>query len=280
MGHFQILKLELFNSFARSIRKSGTVIQHSADASKQLLITHCKTPFTWTSHQRSTFTQQVVNLVDHEDTMQQFDLYALLHEWGISLVNVMDEEFNEVVDTDPTFSWIAHVTPQEMHRFQAIQPVRNHFLKGILSDEASAAFHVMIAHNLADKNTATLATHYHLPHFPQLLAQYLEVVSGPNLHFHGCLLKAWFKFRLQLCSRLCPSNIMPSQQVQTYPPSDSHPYRNCDIVLLQPPGHDLQYRTFSNFAQFWLLICLQHHTLLKSKWFSHSLHEGHSCQPS
>ncbi|KAG1804402.1 uncharacterized protein BJ212DRAFT_1449761 [Suillus subaureus] len=241
MDHFQIPKLELSNSFACSIHKSGTVIQHSADASEWLLITHCKTPFTRTSHQRSTFTQQVVNLINREDTMQQFDLYALLHEWGISLVNVMDEEFNEVVDTDPTFSWIAHVMPQEMHHFQAIRPVRNHFLKGILSDEASVAFHVMIAHDLADKNAATLANHYHLPHFPQLLAQFLEVVSSPNSHFHGRLLKAWFKFRLQLHSRLRPSNIMPSQQVQAYPPSDSHPYGNCDIVLLQPPGHDPQY---------------------------------------
>ncbi|KAG0701707.1 hypothetical protein DFH29DRAFT_982633 [Suillus ampliporus] len=225
MGHFRIPKLELFNSFARSIRKSGAVIQHSADASERLLITHCKTPFTRTSHQRSTFTQQVVNVVNREDTMRQFDLYALLRERGISLVNVMDEEFNEVVDTDPMFSWIARVTPQEMHRFQAIRPVRNHFLKGILSDEASAAFHVTIAHDLADKNATTLADLYHLPHFPQMLAQFLEVVSSPNSHFHGCLLK------------VC--NIMPSQQVQAYPPSDSHPYGNCDIVLLQPPGHDL-----------------------------------------
>ncbi|KAG1824679.1 uncharacterized protein BJ212DRAFT_1566371 [Suillus subaureus] len=254
MGHFQIPKLELFNSFACSIHKSGAVIQHSADASEQLLITHCKTPFTWTSHQRSTFTQQVVNLVNCEDTMRQFDLYALLREWGISLINVMDEEFNEVVDTDPMFSWIASVTPQEMHHFQAIRPIHNHFLKGILSDEASAAFHVMIAHDLADKNATTLANHYHLPHFPQLLAQFLEVVSSPNLHFHGRLLKAWFKFRLQLCSRLRPSNIMPSQQVQAYPPSDSHPYRNCDIVLLQPPGHDLQYSPY--IAQVQMVFAL------------------------
>ncbi|KAG1804646.1 uncharacterized protein BJ212DRAFT_1449691 [Suillus subaureus] len=192
MSHFQIPKLKLFNSFAHSICKS-------ADASERLLITHCKTPFTWTSHQRSMFTQQV-------DTMQQFDLYALLREWGISL-------FNEVVDTDPTFSWIVCITPQEMH--------------WILSNEASVAFHITIAHNLTDKNATTLANHYHLPHFPQLLAQFLEVVSGPNLHFHGHLLKA--------------CNIMPSQQVQAYPPSDSHPYGNCNIVLLQPPGHDPQY---------------------------------------
>ncbi|KAG1900840.1 uncharacterized protein F5891DRAFT_1128385 [Suillus fuscotomentosus] len=191
IGHFQIPKLELFNSFARSIRKSGAIIQHSADASERL-------------HQRGTFTQQVVNVVNREDMMRQFDLYTLLREQGISLVNIMDEEFNEVVDTDPTFSRIACITPQEMH-----------------------PFHVTIALDLADKTAITLANQYHLPHFQQMLAQFLEAVAGPNSHFRGRLLK------------VC--NIMPSQQVQAYPPSPSYPYGNCDIVLLQPPGLDPQY---------------------------------------
>ncbi|KAG2352868.1 hypothetical protein BDR07DRAFT_1454796 [Suillus spraguei] len=219
INHFQIPKLESFNSFVRSIRQS--------DVSERLLITHCKTPFQRTSHQRGTFTQQI-------DVMRQFDLYALLREQGISLINVMDEEFDEVVDMDPTFSWIARVAPQEMHRFQAIRPIRNHFLKGLLSDEANAAFHVTIAHDLADRSSASLAQHYHLPNFPNVLSQYLDGVSGQNSPYHGRLLKTWYKFRLQLHSRLRPCNIMPSQQVQAYPPSDTYPFGNCDIVLLQP----------------------------------------------
>ncbi|KAG1779278.1 hypothetical protein EV702DRAFT_1178461 [Suillus placidus] len=211
--HFQIPKLKLFNSFARSIRKSGAIIQYSAD-----------TPFQWTSHQRDTFTQQVVNIIHRQDTMRQFDFYALLRERGISLVNVMDDEFDEVVDMDPTFSWIARVAPQEMQCFQAIRPVRNHFLKGLLSDEANAAFHMTIAHDLADRSATALAQLYHLPNFPHILSQYLDGVSAHNSPFHSCLLKVWFKFRLQLHSRLRPCNIMPSQQVQAYPPSNTYPY--------------------------------------------------------
>ncbi|KAG1862924.1 hypothetical protein C8R48DRAFT_603235 [Suillus tomentosus] len=234
IAHFRIPKLELFNSFARSICKSGAIIQYSADVSERLLITHCKTPFQRTSHQRATFTQQVVNIIHRQDVMRQFDFYALLCQQGISLVNVMDDEFDEVVDMDLTFSWIVRVVPQEMQCFQAIRPVRNHFLKGLLSDEANAAFHVTIAHDLADRSATALAQLYHLPNFPHILSQYLDGVSGRNSPFHSRLLKVWFKFRLQLHSRLRPCNIMPSQQVQAIPPSNNYPYGYCDVVLLQP----------------------------------------------
>ncbi|KAG1762042.1 hypothetical protein EDD22DRAFT_979942 [Suillus occidentalis] len=227
ISHFQIPKLESFNSFARSIRQSGAIIQFSVDVSKRLLITHCKTPFQRTSHQQGTFTQQIVNIINREEVMRQFDLYALLRERWISHQYL-------------TFSWIARVALQDMHRFQAICPVRNHFLKGLLSDEANAAFHVTIAHNLADRSPTALAQLYHLSQFPNVLSQYLDGVSGRNSLFHGCLLKTWYKFRLQLHSRLRPCNIMPSQQVQVYPPSEMHPFGNCNMVLLQPTSANPQ----------------------------------------
>ncbi|KAG2040848.1 hypothetical protein BDR03DRAFT_932486 [Suillus americanus] len=148
-------------------------------------------------HQQGTFTQQIVNIINHEDVMRQFDLYALLR---ISLINVMDDEFDEVVNMDPTFSWIACVAPQEMHRFQAIHPVRNHFL---------------IAHDLADCSAAALTQHYCLADFPNVLSQYHDGVSGWNSLYHGRLLKA-------------------CQQVQAYPPCDAYPFGKCDIILLQP----------------------------------------------
>ena len=43
---FNIPKLELLLSFAHAIRRSGGLIQYTADISEWLLITHCKTPFT------------------------------------------------------------------------------------------------------------------------------------------------------------------------------------------------------------------------------------------
>ncbi|KAG1889919.1 hypothetical protein F4604DRAFT_1876637 [Suillus subluteus] len=162
INHFQIPKLESFNSFIRSIQQLGAIMQHSAD--------------------------EIVNLINREDVMHQFDLYALLCKRGISLINIMDED------------WIAAC---------------------LLSDEANTAFHVTIAHDLADRSSTALAQHYHLPNFPNVLSQYLDDVSGQNSPYHGCLLKTWYKFRLQLHSQLRPCNIMPSQQVQAYPPSDT-----------------------------------------------------------
>lgn len=135
---------------------------------------------------------------------------------------------------DPTFSWISHVAPQEMHHFQAVRPVHNHFLKGLLSDKANTAFHVTITHDLTNRSAAALTQHYHIPNFPFVLSQYLNGVSGQNSVYHSRLLKMWYKFRLQLHSRLCPCNIMLSQQVQAYPPSDTHPFGNCNIILLRP----------------------------------------------
>ncbi|KAG1831968.1 hypothetical protein DFJ58DRAFT_719532 [Suillus subalutaceus] len=226
ISHFQIPKLESFNSFARSIRQSGAIIQFSADVSERLLITHCKTPFQRTSHQRGTFTQQIVNIINREEVMRQFDVYALLRERRISLINVMDNEFDEVVDLDPTFNWIARVAPQDMHRFQAIRPVHNHFLKGLLSDEANAAFHVTIAHDLADRSPTALAQLYHLSQFPNVLSQYLDGVSGRNSLFHVRLLKTWYKFRLQTS--------FPTSSMQHYAKPANAPFGNCDMVLLQP----------------------------------------------
>ncbi|KAG1720320.1 hypothetical protein EDD22DRAFT_962866 [Suillus occidentalis] len=103
--HFEIPKLELLTSFARAIPNLGAPIQFTSETSERMLITHCKTPFVRTSHQRASFTQQIVRLLDREDTARQFDLYALLHSKTLSLNNLIDNEFEEVIDIDPAFGW-------------------------------------------------------------------------------------------------------------------------------------------------------------------------------
>ena len=58
------------------------------------------------------------------------------------------------------------------------------------------------------------------------------------------LLKGWFKFRLQLQSRLNPCKLMPSQQVQALLPSDKHPFRKCNAVLVHytlPKGSNSEF---------------------------------------
>ncbi|KAG1884265.1 hypothetical protein F4604DRAFT_1978027 [Suillus subluteus] len=197
--HFEIPKLELLTSFARTIPNLGAPIQFTSETSKRMLITHCKSPFMRTSHQRASFTQQIVRLLDREDTARQFDLYALLHSKTLSLNNLIDNEFEEVIDIDPVFGYLSFSRPR---------PIRNHFLKGLLSEDSTVAFHVT-------------------------LRSFIEFVNGSESHFQNRLLKVWYKFRLQLHSDLCPHLVMPSQQVQAYPPSEAYPLGNCDVVLLR-----------------------------------------------
>ncbi|KAG2155027.1 uncharacterized protein EDB93DRAFT_1239317 [Suillus bovinus] len=236
--HFDIPKLELLSSFARVIPNIGAPIQFTTKTSERMLITHCKSPFVCTSHQRASFTQQIVRFLDREDTARQFDLYALLHSKTLSLNNLIDNEFEEVVDIDPAFSWIARVTPEDITRFHGPHPIRNYFLKGLLSEDSTVAFHVTVSSDLADKSPNLLAQLYQLPSFPDQLRSFIEHVNGPGPHFQTCLLKVWNKFCLQLHSDLRPCLVMPSQQVQAYPPSQAYPLGNCDVVLLRTQNDD------------------------------------------
>jgi hypothetical protein len=66
--HFEIPKLKLLASFAQAIPQLSSIIQFTADVSEHMLIMQCKNPFKRTSHQHATFTQQVVRLLDWEET--------------------------------------------------------------------------------------------------------------------------------------------------------------------------------------------------------------------
>ncbi|KAG1906459.1 uncharacterized protein F5891DRAFT_1125401 [Suillus fuscotomentosus] len=236
--HFEIPKLELLTSFAQAIPNLGAPIQFTSETSERMLITHCKGPFTRTSHQRASFTQQIVRLLDWEDTACQFDLYALLRSKSLSINNLIDNEFEEVVDIDLAFDWIMHISPEEVSHFHGPCPVHNHFLKGLLSEDSHVTFHVTVSSDLADKSPNFLARLYHLPNFPNLLHAFIERINGSGSHFQMCLLKVWNKFHLQLHSDLHPRLVMPSQQVQAYPPSGAYPLGNCDMVLLRTQNDD------------------------------------------
>lgn len=234
INHFDIPKLELLTSFSRAILNLGSLIPFTSDVTERMLITQCKNPFERTNHQRATFTQQIVRLLDRRETARLFDLYALLCSNNLSLTNLIINESNEMIDMDPTLDWITRVAPEEASRFQGPRPVRNHFLKGLLSDDSSVAFHLTLSSDLTDMTPLSLAQLYQLSDFPQKLRSIIEgsVDDGLAFHFHSRSLNVWNKFRIQLYSKLRSCLVMPSQQVQAYPPSVTHPHGNCDVVLL------------------------------------------------
>jgi hypothetical protein len=128
---FCIPKLELLQSFKGTVQRLGTLMQFSADTTERLLITHCKDPFSRTARQSKDFTEQCVRLLNRQESMEIFDLYALLSSRGVSLVNDMHAEEEEVAVTNPALAWVSHVLPDKVKSVRDPRPVHNHFLKGI-----------------------------------------------------------------------------------------------------------------------------------------------------
>ena len=128
MNHFRIPKLELIQSFGRNIRNSGAIIQYTTDVSEHLLITHCKNPFTRTNRQRSGFTQQIVLLLDREESIRQFDLYSLLLEKDISFTNpLFSEADDDPCYVDPTLDWVQRC--HAPNRFGTVNMEDNVYIK-------------------------------------------------------------------------------------------------------------------------------------------------------
>ncbi|KAH7908355.1 hypothetical protein BJ138DRAFT_1012981 [Hygrophoropsis aurantiaca] len=235
---FCIPKLELFQTFAIAAWNVGSLIQFSADVSERLLITHCKQPFTQTNHQRN-FTEQVVRILDRRERIRMFDIYALLNVHHQNLTNLVQEE-NEFIaaETDPLYAWISAILPDE-RPLAGPRPIRNHFLKGVLSGDASAAFHL----TKAPDERLTLqeaATKFALIDFPYALADYArgiwspygERFTSPSEDIGFGSIRVWHKFRLQLVSKFREHVIMPSRVVQALPPSANAKFGKCDVVLL------------------------------------------------
>ncbi|KAG1782103.1 hypothetical protein EV702DRAFT_1177149 [Suillus placidus] len=239
LDNFIILKLELLQSFASFTKDTGALIQWTADVTERLLITHCKHPFERTSRQSRTFTEQIIDILNREESMWRFQLYLFLRMHDSPLANAIVTEEQEVTETDPALAWITRVTPNDPNQrcFVGLCPVRNHFLKGILSSTATAAFHVTVAPDRAKMSLNEIQQLYALPDFGRALSDYIAKASGGQFttawsNDRGRL-KTWNKFRLQLHSVFRSRMIMPSQVVQAAPPSEKFPLGNCNAVITQ-----------------------------------------------
>ncbi|KAG1887539.1 uncharacterized protein F5891DRAFT_1132109 [Suillus fuscotomentosus] len=254
---FFIPKLKLLQSFNGTIQKLGTLMQFSADVTERLLITHCKDLFPQTSRQIKDFTEQCVRILNCQESMEMFGLYTLLTSRGASLVNAIYTEDEDVTIANPALSWVSRVLPDEVKSIHGPRPVRNHFLKGILSGDALTAFQLNITPDYKSLSPSDIHAKYALLGFERALAEFIccsPLSSGENScwdpkygHF-----QVWHKFQLQLHSAFQPRVIMPSRVVQAYPPSDDFPFGNCDTVLVETTGID--GKTTSCIAQVGLIF--------------------------
>ncbi|KAG1836104.1 hypothetical protein F4604DRAFT_1943642 [Suillus subluteus] len=241
---FDIPKLELMQNFARAIRNVGSLMQWSADVSERLLITHCKHPFEKTSRQKD-FVKQIARILDREEAIRLFDLYTLLSSSSITassqsthdpLINAVITEDDKVAvtETDPALAWISCINPEAQRHLHGPRPVRNHFLKGIVSDDAKVAFNVTLNPNRKRLTVPELQSLYGVRDFLEIFGTFLMTSGHADLYAPLCQLvfDVWFKFHIQLHSTFQERTIMPSQVVQAESPSEQFPRGHCDVVLI------------------------------------------------
>lgn len=244
---FFIPKLELLQSFCGTVERLGSLMQFTADVTERLLITHCKDLFVRTSRQSKDFALQCVRILNRQESMEIFDLFSLLHSRGASLVNAIHAEDEDVMTTNPALSWISRVLPDETKSIHGPRPVRNHFLKGILSGDALTAFQLNVTPDYKSLSPVEIRTKYSLRDFDDALADFIRhssQSSGEHTLWDGRVGRfcAWNKLRLQLRSAFQPRIIMPSRVIQAYPQSADFPLGNCDTVLVDTLGDDGQIR--------------------------------------
>ncbi|KAG1901636.1 uncharacterized protein F5891DRAFT_1128051 [Suillus fuscotomentosus] len=223
---FFIPKLELLQSFDGTIKKLGTLMQFSADVTERLLITHCKDLFPRTSQQIKDFMEQCVRILNRQESMEMFGLYTLLTSRGASLVNAIHAEDEDITTTNPALSWVSRVLPDEVRSIHGPRPVRNHFLKGILSEDALTTFQLNVAPDYKSLSLSEIRRKYAVLDFDRALANFIchsSVSSGEHSRWdpkYGRF-QVWHKFRLQLHSAFQP---------------DDFPLGNCDSVLIDAMG--------------------------------------------
>ncbi|KAI6123492.1 hypothetical protein EDD16DRAFT_1517957 [Pisolithus croceorrhizus] len=210
--NFNIPKLELMLSFADAIRRSGGLIQYSANVSERLLITHCKVPVHPGPTGSPDFAEQIVCLLDHMTE---------------PLVNAAEDEEN-LCSTDPASTWISHVAPGEQHHFKAPRSIRNLFTKSLMSNGATAVLSITVTPDRSKLEIADISNLYALPDLTTRLNEYVarhreSTTSSPTPRVFDEI-AVWYKFRIQ------------HQVVQAQPPSSDFPFGNCDIVLLNANG--------------------------------------------
>ncbi|KAI6137502.1 hypothetical protein EDD17DRAFT_1782925 [Pisolithus thermaeus] len=146
--HFHILKLELFQSFGRSMHNVGSLIQYMADVSECLLITHCKNLFLRTNHNTNTSLRDVLSAEDAT---------------APHMPSVVSEEYS----------------------FSGSTTHCNHFLQGFVSNDATTAFHVTKKPDFTNKQASYLSAMYHLPDLPMLLISTIDNIASQNSPFHS-----------------------------------------------------------------------------------------------
>ncbi|KAG6906299.1 hypothetical protein DXG01_014687 [Tephrocybe rancida] len=134
--HFNIPKLELLQHFQRAVKHLGSLLQYTADVSEHLFITHSKHVFKGINHW-ALWDEECVHILDRQEKMRLFNLYTLLRDSDLSLLNeaIVGEDScitNVLINSHPEAAWFLRAFPEDQIRGPQLQ--RNLFATSVKSE--------------------------------------------------------------------------------------------------------------------------------------------------
>jgi hypothetical protein len=244
ISHFNIPKLELWHHFACSTRMMGAPVQWTADVTERLHITEVKHPFRSTNHRN--YEEQCARILDRLERVKLFDLScSFLANHDLKLASPVAAEAALVAEQD------LHSAPPlaaAVHEKIVIsrRPMQNYFLKGLVSSNSLAAFHLNKTPDIASISIGEAADLYALQDFWPALGDFMSGLPPQQRHGRRISrgrpdvgfdrIRIWSRFRIQLRSAHDQHLVLPAQTVQVLPPSQEYPHGLCDTISIQGHG--------------------------------------------
>lgn len=135
--HWQIPKLELYQSVIQSIIANGAAAQYTADITEHCHVTEVKEPACASNNQN--YNIQIVQQLDHEDKWQCFNLAMSIKEAGIDFRGPVNEGDSNSKDSDgenaslpkinKSSALTSVINPVSVSLFGAQRKLKNYFKK-------------------------------------------------------------------------------------------------------------------------------------------------------
>ena len=273
LDHFEIPKLELFQSIISCIQWSGSLPQWSADVTERLHIVYIKEPRENTNGRD--YPPQICRNLDRKEKCRLFDLATML-EGAISLEQGLVDQANNpdcLFEFDDDWDWKSDLPdiakafgpsralPDLFSAAEAIKsnPDPPRFPRTFATP--TTAFHLNINADLKRTTISKVSTQYAIPDLLQatrdflshfLINQNTRTIAGRrgpvwNADVPFDNIHVWNAVRVQTHSQLVPG-LAPPRKLFASPPGEGWPTGRCDTAvfaqaatagpLRPPPGLD------------------------------------------
>jgi hypothetical protein len=277
INHFEIPKLELFQSIVSCIRWSGALPQWSADVTEHLHIVFVKTPREHTNGHD--YPPQICRHLDRKEKCRQFDLATTL----VSTVLDQEDDPDNVFD-DHDGDWKLQL-PNVALAFGPTRTTPNLFAAAAVCQAEpypalfprtfatpTTAFHLRTRAHVSRSTIDEISVQHELPDLLQAVHDFFShflhdqttrTIAGKrgpawNSTMPFTQVRVWHSVQVQTYSQ-CGPGVAPPQKLFASPPTDEWPDGRCDTAIFvqdatghlhPPPGLDGKSYIVSNLLQF------------------------------